>query len=389
MIKENYKKISFETLGKLTDSIYNNTVLEVEKALGKHIQKLFDLKIDLSNIDLSFFYVQNGHRKTKITNVIKNLIKPHVNKKFLDIQYPLLGHKIAQHYEPIEQYQAYFANFTDIDRGINGDKNSCFRSSGEKNFEGKFLQANQHRFKYLCLESAGRGKARCIAYLQDSQTVWITNFHYNGIESNESLFVIALRLLLELKKVKYGDGDTEFPFYCNQDQKKVWTPEIIDPELDKPLRYVCPNCGNNDKAENFYGSGCSRDCTTELENAFYCRCSRCEIGLSDNEYYYTEDEVYFCETCNDNYNCLDCNYTTDNCNCQHCESCLDRIPDGDSTEIDGEYYCQYCVTTCRDCQDDIVTDNSTEIDGEYYCQDCEPEPEPELEKIKVKGMVKK
>ena len=76
--------------------------------------------------------------------------------------------------------------------------------------------------------------------------------------------------------------------------------------------------------------------------------------------------------------CIECGYrhgTEQNINCcrsRTCEHCGCAINEDDAHYVDGEYYCDDCVTWCECCDSYVLNDDATWIDSEdrYVCNDC-------------------
>ena len=132
--------------------------------------------------------------------------------------------------------------------------------------------------------------------------------------------------------------------------------------------HTCAHCGAivsensgifDEDTENWY---CDDYCAN-AEDVYYCE--NVDSWHSDDSYIYTDDyteEVFY-----------DDGWTDDTVHIEdhHYVSIENAEYDG-WHEIDGEWYNENSgrIVQCYDCEDWIFTEDATEIDGNYYCQDC-------------------
>jgi hypothetical protein len=151
-------------------------------------------------------------------------------------------------------------------------------------------------------------------------------------------------------------GSTGFCIECSEEISNNDT--LYCKDCDDGEYHSCAECGNRVHEDEAY----------EIDDQWYCSdctsyCERCE-GRFFGEVYDVHDgngeRICVCEECLDNY--------------QRCERCDDYFHVSNVTEVDGDYYCDICLTDnfteCHSCDDYTRNDHIAEIDGEYYCESC-------------------
>lgn len=141
---------------------------------------------------------------------------------------------------------------------------------------------------------------------------------------------------------------------------------------------TCLECGNE------YNDDESTSCN-DCDSEHVCEICRDSIHRG-GEYFingstYCHDCVSYCDSCNEyhvsenmlqlpvrygDYVCPDC-YDEQTSTCEHCDTV---VMQDDIYEIDGDYYCEDCITQCDICDELIAPNDVTTVDGETLCIDC-------------------
>ena len=144
-------------------------------------------------------------------------------------------------------------------------------------------------------------------------------------------------------------------------------------ELDVGHVAVCIECGHEHRAQNkLLCHNCNDEgyCEEEDYDETYGCCMTCDRDID------TEDDAFYIESGNGPF-CENCVFSCAKCDC--------RYKKNEGTEIDGEDYCENCVsehfTFCENCNEYVKNNKAVEVVvphpepcikycTEYWCEDC-------------------